>query len=459
MLDREILFARRMFEKILFCELMRMEKIYSFWEVMMLPNIARFYDNKYLSAIRHTFYVSMPFWLTISFFDILGNLFLNPTGFFMERDGLNLGFWLTGGLTGEDYLQNTAVIILNEYKKIIAAGYNLTAITASVALANKLSDIWDSDKFLNIFCSLAAVVFISPFSAYEQKEITDYFSSLGFFSAFFVTFLSSKLFSKLYHIKKLFLKTPKSFPQELSHYVSAVLPVLLTLTIFSLLSLAVVLLKDKIDPTLEYFSDSTIFQNLFFVMIYQFFVWVLWWLGIPGYSVTSKLQEIAYNPAQILNANSAGESAAIFTTGFFSAGVIHVLGLMIAIIVFSQHESWRKVSKFSMPFMFFNIQEIFLFGLPVVLNPIFLIPYILAPLANVVVGYIAISWGIVPVFQTDLPWTMPLLFSASAATHSIMGGVLQLVWLIMDIFIYAPFVITANSLKLDEEKKGGDKIG
>ena len=130
---------------------------------------------------------------------------------------------------------------------------------------------------------------------------------------------------------------------------------------------------------------------------------------------------------------------------------------MIAILVFSQHESWRSITKFSLPLMAFNIQEIFIFGLPVILNPIFLIPYIFAPMANCLVGYFAISWGIIPIFQTDIPWTMPLLFGASVATHSIMGGLLQVVWLIMDIFIYAPFVITANSIELEDEKKGGDK--
>ena len=158
--------------------------------------------------------------------------------------------------------------------------------------------------------------------------------------------------------------------------------------------------------------------------------------------------ETGYIPAQL--SNQLGETSAIFTTGFFEAGVIHVMGLIIAILVFSQHESWRSISKFGLPAMLFNIQEVFIFGLPVILNPIFLVPYIFAPLANVVVGYIAISWGIVPIFQVDIPWTMPLFLSATIGTHSIMGGVLQIVWLIMDVFIYAPFVITANAIELEE---------
>lgn len=430
-----------------------MEKIYSFWEVMMIPNIMRFYNHKYLSAIRHTFYVSMPFWLTVSFFDILGNLFLNPSGILFSKDGLNLGFWLTG-LSGEEYLQSRFVILLKSYGQIIFAGYSMTAIIFTITLAGKLSELWHSDRYLTIFCAITAFILFSPVASLEQKEIRDYFSELGFFSAFFITALSARIFSWLYSVKKLRLKTPESLPKEMAHYLSAVFPVLLTVLIFSLWAFATMLLKVN---ALEFLSENTtpeFFQNIFFVLIYQFVVWLLWWFGIPGYSITSAIQEFAYLPAQL--GNKIGESAAIFTTGFFEAGVIHVLGLMIAILVFSQHDDWRAVSKFSLPLMFFNIQEIFVFGLPVVLNPVFLLPYIFAPIANTIVGWIAISWGIVPIFQIDLPWTMPLFLSGIATTHSFMGGILQLVWLVMDIFIYAPFVITANTLKLTTEK-GGEK--
>ena len=91
------------------------------------------------------------------------------------------------------------------------------------------------------------------------------------------------------------------------------------------------------------------------------------------------------------------------------------------------------------------IQEPIAFGLPIVLNPILLIPHILAPLANTVVGWLAISAGIVPIFKYVVPWTMPLFFGATIGTGSIAGGLLQVVWLLMDICIYAPFVRVTGS--------------
>ena len=424
-----------------------MGNIYSFWELTLIPRVEQFYNNKYLTAIRRTFYVLIPFWLTMSALDVINNLILNPSGFVMSNQGLNLGFWLTGGLSGEDYLNSGFSQILTTYNQILDIGYRIITILIVSVLSRHLAEIFDSDKYLTIFCSLAAFLIIISATTHDSSEVTDYFSRRGYFVAFLTAFISSWIFAKLSKIKKLQIKTPQSTPEEFSKYISKTLPIFLTLLTFSILALIIALVTKNLSGFEFYISNLEIFQEPFFVMIYQFTVWFLWWLGIPGYAVTSKIMEMGYIPAQI--SNQIGETAEIFTTGFFEAGVIHVMGLMIAILVFSQHDSWRSISKFSIPTMFFNVQEVFIFGLPVILNPIFLVPYILAPLANTLVGYIAISWGIVPIFQVDIPWTMPLILSAAIGTHSIMGAILQIVWLIMDIFIYAPFVITANAIDLD----------
>ena len=431
-----------------------MEKIFSFWDLMLIPSITRFYQNNYLSAVRSSFYILIPFWLAVSFFDLIGNVFLDPSGILFDKDGLNLGFWITGS-SDEDFLQSDFVKYLSVCRQVVGQSYAIIAIVISVTLSSKLSEIWQSDKILTIFSSISAFTIFSVFTNAKMNEAENYFSELGFFSVFFVTFLAAKIFSLLYKQKKLLLKIPKHFPNKMAHCLSAILPVLLTQIIFVLITISLIVFKMNIEQFLLSLENSNIFQNPVFVLFYQFIVWLLWWCGIPGYGVTSFVQEIAYIPAQL--SNQIGETSSIFTAGFFEAGVIHVLGLIIAILVFSQHEGWRTVSKFSLPFMLLNVQEVFIFGLPVILNPLLLLPYILAPIANCFVGYIAISWGIVPIFQTDLPWTMPLFIGATVETHSIMGGLLQIVWLIMDIFIYAPFIITANSIELEKEKKVGEK--
>ena len=426
-----------------------MGNVYTFWELTLIPKVEQFYKNKYLTAIRRTFYILIPFWLTVSALDVINNLILNPKGFVMSNQGLDLGFWITGGLSGEDYLNSNFAKVLTTYNEIVDIGYRIITILIVSILSRYLADIFESDKYLTIFCSLAAFLIMSSAPAYNSNEMADYFSRRGYFLAFVTAFAASWLFSKLSKIKHLQIKVPHSTVKEYSQYISKTIPIFLTLLIVSFFSLMLALLSNTAASFEAFVVNLNLFQEPIFVMMYQFTVWFLWWLGIPGYAVTSKIMEIGYIPAQM--SNQIGESAAIFTTGFFEAGVIHVMGLMIAILVFSQHESWRSVSKFALPTMFFNVQEVFIFGLPVILNPIFLVPYIFAPLANILVGYFAISWGIVPIFQVDIPWTMPLILSSAIGTHSVMGGILQIVWLIMDIFIYAPFVITANAIEMEND--------
>lgn len=240
-------------------------------------------------------------------------------------------------------------------------------------------------------------------------------------------------------------------PKNLSRFFTSALPVSITLITLALISLIAGATLNSLGAYIERTIPEYVYQQPIFALVYQFVVSVLWWFGFPGYGFVTNIQEIAYLPAQATN--QTGATSYIFTSGFFDAITLHILALVIAIFVFSNHENWRRVALVSLPCALFNIQDPIMFCLPVILNPVFFLPYIMAPLANTVLGYIAILWGIVPVFSEAIPWTMPVILHGALSTGSFMGGALQVVWLITDIFIYAPFVITANMLEFREEDK------
>ena len=391
----------------------------------------------------------MPFLLAVSFLDILESLVLDPWSPVMAENGLNLGFWLTGGLSGDEYRQHWLVRVMLSCRHIISLSYGMLSMALAMALAGRLADIWDADRDMTALCALAAFLFLLPPPAEVQGDFVDYFAGRRFLPAFLVAFFSARLFSWFSRWPGLRLGLPEFLPENLTRYVSALFPILLTLLTLMFLSMGFGTSWAVLDAWLRANVPVAFFQHPLVVFLYQIVVWLLWWFGLPGYGFTSLVQQTAYVPAQL--SNQLGDTAYVFTSGFFEAGIMHVLGLILAILVFSKHEAWRSVSKFSLPLMLFNIQEPIAFCLPVVLNPLFLIPYLMAPLANTMLGWIAISWGIVPVFKAGLPWTAPLIFSGALGTGSFMGGVLQAVWLVMDIFIYAPFVITANMLEFKGE--------
>ncbi len=98
----------------------------------------------------------------------------------------------------------------------------------------------------------------------------------------------------------------------------------------------------------------------------------------------------------------------------------------------------------------FNINEPLMFGLPVVLNPLLIIPFIITPVVLALTTYGAMASGIVPKTIAMVPWTTPPVISGYLATGSIMGAVLQIVNLALGLMIYTPFIVLANRYSTDK---------
>ena len=427
-----------------------MGRIGDFWDRYFLPSVAYCCRNRYLAAIRHSFFEVMPFLLAVALCDAAGSILLDPQGLVLGNPGLNLGFWLTGGMTGEDYRNTSMVQTLHFCRMVIGLGYGMTSLMLAVSLAGHLSELWDADRRLSMFCALAAFLMLAAVSEDFRAVHQDYFSDRRFFSAFFAAFSSAWLFAWLSGKERLRLHLPESFPREMARYMSSLLPVLLTLFAFVTFAMLLSVLRGAGSELVQGMGRMALFQEPLFAVFYQAAVWFLWWLGIPGYGFASEFQREVYAAAQA--GNQLGETTAVFTSGFFEGGILHVMGLLLAVLIFSRHRAWRSAARTGFPFLLFNIQEPIMFGLPVILNPVFLIPYLLAPMANTLVGWAAISWGIVPLFHSSVTWTMPMFLNAALSTHSIMGCVLQAVWLVMDVMIYTPFVITANMVAFQGEE-------
>ncbi|NAO99496.1 oligo-beta-mannoside permease IIC protein, partial [Halomonas sp. MG34] len=103
----------------------------------------------------------------------------------------------------------------------------------------------------------------------------------------------------------------------------------------------------------------------------------------------------------------------------------------------------------------FNISEPVIFGAPVVMNPLLIIPFILAPLAVGIITYFSMSIGLVGKPYVIVPWTMPPPLSGILTTGDFRGGILMLVNIAVAMFIYFPFfkLYDKQLLKEEEERK------
>ncbi len=434
----------------------------------MMPIAGKVSSNKYLLAMRDSFSMLLPFIIVGSFFGIMEWVVLDPWGTVLGPDGMNLGAGITG-LTGDAYKASgfvaTLQILQGLCNNVVTVGFGVFSFLLVVAFAYRLGGIWGGDKFSTALTATGAFIIMTP-----QQIVTkageklggfdmNYFGNKGVLTAIIVATVASWLFVKLSNNEKMKIKMPETVPPAVAKSFEVLVPVFFTLGFFTVCSTILAncqfmgsaclndLIYSLIQAPLMGFS-----QGLGFSILYQAIVWFFWWFGIHGHNVTAAIQNMVYMPAQL--ANQAGDASYIFSNGFFEAGLMHIMGLVIAILIFSKKDSWRAVAKLGAPAMFFNIQEPIAFGLPIVLNPLLLVPYVLVPLVNTVIGYVAISIGLVPIFKYVVPWTMPLFFGGTIGTGSIMGGLLQVVWLLVDIAIYAPFVIAGNKVKdeYDEEE-------
>ncbi|ASB68568.1 Oligo-beta-mannoside permease IIC component [Bacillus subtilis subsp. subtilis] len=114
----------------------------------------------------------------------------------------------------------------------------------------------------------------------------------------------------------------------------------------------------------------------------------------------------------------------------------------------------KQVSKLGLAPGIFNVNEPIIFGLPIVMNPIIIVPWVLAPMVVTLVTYLAMSAGLVPPpTGVTVPWTIPLFINGIMATNSIMGGVMQLINLLIVFVIWFPFLKAMDKLNLAKEKE------
>ncbi|MDR0363146.1 MAG: EAL domain-containing protein [Planctomycetota bacterium] len=284
----------------------------------------------------------------------------------------------------------------------------------------------------------------------------------GMFLAIIVALISSRLFFSLRRIRWLNITF---FSEEadpaIPNAFSSLLPGLVTIFFFTVFKTIASMLG--IGDLHQYFYDvlSRPFMHLGntygTAILYNLLRHMFWFLGIHGSNLMEPVATAIYVPALEANivAVTAGNAPEyVFNKAFFDTfismgGSGSTICLIIASLICSRHGSMRKISQLSLLPAVFNINEMLIFGLPIVLNPIFLIPFLLVPLVLCTTSYIAVVQGVVPHTVHNVDWTAPVFISGYTATDSIAGSVLQLANIVIGTAIYIPFVAVAERMKKD----------
>jgi PTS system cellobiose-specific IIC component, Lac family (TC 4.A.3.2.4) len=296
-----------------------------------------------------------------------------------------------------------------------------------------------------------------------------------FFTAMIIGFVATMIFVKLM-LKDITIKLPESVPPAVSKAFASIIPATAALYVVSIFYY--IFAKLVPDMTFLEWIQKTIAQPLlglsqgyWAVFVCALFVQLFWFFGIHGPNVLAPVLEGVFGVAQVTNVNlfqQGGADLVIqegykWVRGSFDAygwygGSGGTIVLILALLLFSKRKDYKTVARLSIGPGIFNINEPILFGLPIVLNPIMFIPFLVAPVISISIGYFATALGWVAPVSQSVAWvTPPLLLSFLATGADWRAPLVTLVGMAVAFLIWIPFVMMANKLDPAAGEAGEDK--
>lgn len=405
-------------------------------ESIFMPLAEKIGKNKYLISIRDGFLLTTPLLIIGSFFLLIANFPINNWTEFWAR------------FFGENWTAYMA--------KPTNATFDIMAILAVVGIAYSFSRELKVDKLSGAAVAVVSWFILMPYKVTDGSVTLngiplDWVGSKGIFIGIITAFVSVHIYAWV--IKKgWIIKMPKGVPPAVTQSFAALVPSAVVLGVFFLANslLALTPYDNAFNFIFKFLQQPLLVlgNTLGAVLVAMGFQHFFWFFGINGGSIVGSIMQPILTPLSIenLSAFQAGNPLPnvinqqfydLFTT-FGGAG--STLSMLIAMIIVCRSQRIKNLSKISVVPALFGINEPVIFGLPVVLNPTILIPFLLTPLINILISYFSMISGLVPFTSgVSMPWTTPVIISGFLTTGW-RGALLQLILVILGVFIYIPFV-------------------
>ncbi len=187
--------------------------------------------------------------------------------------------------------------------------------------------------------------------------------------------------------------------------------------------------------------------SLFDGVIYELVRNLFWSIGINGHIIFAPYKAELYEATRVAieNHELLGTPLPILTTNFFDfyaglGGAGNTISLVLCMLFLTKNRSYKALATAALILSFFNINEPIIFGLPIMFNPLLIVPFLIAPVVGLVIAYVATALGLVAPMTEIMSWMTPPLMSGYVGTGSTWtGAVLQLIIILVGVIIYYPF--------------------
>jgi cellobiose PTS system EIIC component len=410
-------------------------------------------DNKYLSVIKNAFSMYMPF-IIVGSFASLGNVLITSE--------------TTGLAKFESFKFLTA--LKPAFSALSFATMGIMTISIIVILAALLARKNHENEILSAIVALGAYISIVPQSIASivdgvEKLVSGLpeasINSSGLFIGMILTILVVELFNKLCKIEKIKIKMPPQVPSAISKSFNVLIPIFITLFVVAIFGRMFVLLtgiylNDFIYQILQV-PMEVFLQTPAGTIGLAIFSQLFWVVGIHGGLVISPLRSpimaaaLAANIAAVEAGNAPTNAVTMSTWRAFIniGGAGLVFSLIIALFIASKRKEQRAIAKIGLIPSIFSISEPVSFGLPLVLNPTYAIPFVFSAGISSVITLLAFQFGILTPNFVDVPYGLPIIMNAFLG-WGINGVIVQIIVIAAGVLTYLPFVLLANKQKGSE---------
>lgn len=289
---------------------------------------------------------------------------------------------------------------------------------------------------------------------------TTYLDAKGIFTAILVAIGCVEIMHFMFK-KDIHIKMPEGVPPAISSSFDAILPLFICVIIFYGLSLVVQNFSGQLLPSMIMTVLAPAISgldSLVGICLITMIAQVFWFFGLHGASITQPIRLPFMQMYLIANlsAFSAGQPIVHYFTQPFWSYVITLggggatMGLCI-LLLRSKSAELKTLGKLSIGPAIFNINEPIIFGLPMVLNPLMMIPFIFVPVINSIIAYGFMAFHIVGKGIIETPWTTPAPLGAALGCMDFKAAIMVIGLIILDMVLYYPFFKLLEKQKLEEE--------
>ncbi|ANS85636.1 Cellobiose permease IIC component [Vibrio scophthalmi] len=416
-----------------------------FVENVVAPIAGKISAQKHVIAVKDGFVATMPFL-------IVGSLLLvlafppSDSGFFFE------GWHSLINSIGQDNILAPFNVSMG-----IFAVYAAFGIGFSLAESYKLRPM--NTGMLSMF---AFVLAAAPMTTVEIGGVLPgaFLGGAGAFTAILCGLLVPEMQRLLikYNIR---IKMPEAVPPKISASFDLLIPIVFISVIIMVMNTLLAQQGLKIPSAImELFKPLVLASDSYFAaLLAVMLIQLLWFSGIHGGSVVGGIiaPMLLVNLGLNQEALAAGEALPkIFVNPLvdffvFVGGAGGTFGLVL-LMMRSKATQLKTIGKMSIVPGMFNINEPVIFGTPIVMNPIYFIPWIVAPFINTTIVWMAFKTGFVAKIIALPPWTMPAPIGAVMSTNSITAAVVVLTCLTVSMVVFYPFMKIHEKQLLAEEK-------